>query len=64
MAASRWRWPGVLLWGIAQGVHDAVMNAAIATFVPEHLRARAYGLFLGAVWHRLVHRQRGAGTAV
>jgi predicted MFS family arabinose efflux permease len=44
---------GVLLWGIAQGVHDAVMNAAIATFVPEHKRARAYGLFsalYGIAW--------------
>lgn len=44
---------GVLLWGISQGVHDAVMNAAIATFVPEEKRARAYGLFsalYGIAW--------------
>jgi predicted MFS family arabinose efflux permease len=44
---------GMLLWGIAQGVHDAVMNAAIAGFVPEQKRARAYGLFsalYGIAW--------------
>ena len=44
---------GVLLWGISQGVHDAVMNAAIAKFVPESIRARAFGLFsaiYGIAW--------------
>jgi predicted MFS family arabinose efflux permease len=44
---------GVLLWGLSLGVHDAVMNAAVANFVPEHLRARAFGLFsalYGIAW--------------
>ena len=55
---------GVLLWGISQGVHDAVMNAAIAKFVPESLRARAFGSFsaiYGIAWFR---RQRLAGLAL
>jgi MFS family permease len=44
---------GILLWGIAQGVHDAVMNAALSRFVPEAIRARAFGLFsalYGLAW--------------
>jgi predicted MFS family arabinose efflux permease len=44
---------GVLLWGLSQGVHEAVMNAALAVFVPEPMRARAYGLFsalYGIAW--------------
>jgi hypothetical protein len=44
---------GVLLWGVAQGVHDAVMNAALSNFVPEAIRARAFGLFsaiYGIAW--------------
>ena len=44
---------GVLLWGLAQGVHDAVMNAAISHFVPEQSRARAFGIFsalYGIAW--------------
>jgi predicted MFS family arabinose efflux permease len=44
---------GVLLWGVALGVQEAVMSAAIAAFVPENRRARAYGLFsaiFGTAW--------------
>jgi flagellar biosynthetic protein FliP len=44
---------GVLLWGVSQGVHDAVMNAALSNFVPEAIRARAFGLFsaiYGIAW--------------
>ena len=44
---------GVVLWGISQGVHDAVMNAALSRFVPEAIRARAFGLFsalYGIAW--------------
>lgn len=44
---------GVLLWGAAQGVQDAVMEAAIAGFVPEGGRARAFGQFsalYGIAW--------------
>jgi predicted MFS family arabinose efflux permease len=44
---------GTLLWGIALGVHDAIMTAAIAQMVPEHARARAFALFsalYGIAW--------------
>lgn len=44
---------GTLAWGLALGVHDAVMNAAIARMVSEHARARAYGIFTaiyGIAW--------------
>jgi MFS family permease len=36
---------GAALWGVSQGVHDTVMNAALSRFVPEAKRARAFGLF-------------------
>ena len=44
---------GALIWGLALGIHDAIMNAAVATMVPAHLRARAYGFFTaiyGIAW--------------
>ena len=44
---------GVLAWGVALGVHDAIMSAAVARMVPEHARARAYGIFTaiyGIAW--------------
>jgi MFS family permease len=44
---------GALLWGLALGIHDAIMNAAVATMVPEQARARAYGVFTaiyGVAW--------------
>jgi MFS family permease len=44
---------GALLWGLALGIHDAIMNAAVATMVPAHTRARAYGIFTaiyGVAW--------------
>jgi predicted MFS family arabinose efflux permease len=44
---------GTLAWGLALGVHDAIMNAAVARMVPEHARARAYGIFTalyGVAW--------------
>ena len=44
---------GALFWGLSLGVHDAVMNAAIAGFVPGNLRAHAFGLFsaiYGIAW--------------
>jgi len=44
---------GTVLWGVALGVQDAVMSAAIARLVPEQYRARAYGLFpaiYGVAW--------------
>lgn len=44
---------GTLAWGLSLGVHDAIMNAAVARMVPEHARARAYGIFTaiyGVAW--------------
>jgi MFS family permease len=44
---------GTILWGLALGVQDAIMSAAVAHLVPEHARARAYGLFpaiYGVAW--------------
>lgn len=44
---------GAIAWGISQGIHDAIMNAGIARMVPEHARARAYGIFTaiyGVAW--------------
>ena len=44
---------GTILWGVALGIHEAVMSAAVADLVPEHARARAYGIFtavFGIAW--------------
>ncbi|MDE2014103.1 MAG: MFS transporter [Alphaproteobacteria bacterium] len=44
---------GTILWGLALGIHEAVMSAAVAELVPEHARARAYGIFtalFGLCW--------------
>ena len=49
-------WPalvGTALWGVALGVQESVMAAAIADMVPMEGRARAYGLFtaiFGIAW--------------
>jgi MFS-type transporter involved in bile tolerance (Atg22 family) len=37
---------GTIGWGIALGVHEAVMSAAVAKMVPVEARGRAYGLFM------------------
>lgn len=42
-----------VLWGAALGVHESVMSAAVASLVPLHARARAYGIFtaiFGVAW--------------
>lgn len=42
-----------LLWGACLGIHESVMSAAVASLVPLHARARAYGLFtaiFGTAW--------------
>ena len=42
-----------MLWGLALGIHDAIMNAAVATMVPARSRARAFGYFTaiyGVAW--------------
>jgi MFS family permease len=44
---------GTLFWGAALGVHESVMSAAVATLIPLHSRARAYGTFtalFGTAW--------------
>jgi predicted MFS family arabinose efflux permease len=44
---------GTALWGVALGVHESIMSAAIAEMVPIQNRARAYGLFtaiFGVAW--------------
>lgn len=44
---------GTLAWGLSLGIHDAIMNAAVAHMVPQHDRARAYGIFtaiFGIAW--------------
>ena len=44
---------GVLLWGLASGVHESVMPAAVAAMIPAQRRAGAYGLFttiFGVAW--------------
>ncbi len=48
-----WAVFGVLLWGLAEGVHESVMPAAVAAMIPAHRRAGAYGLFttvFGVAW--------------
>lgn len=44
---------GTIAWGLALGVHEAVMSAAVARMVPVELRGRGYGLFMaifGVSW--------------
>jgi MFS family permease len=38
---------GVALWGLGMGVHESIIPAAVATMVPQHRRASAYGIFTG-----------------
>jgi predicted MFS family arabinose efflux permease len=44
---------GVMLWGLASGVHESVMSAAVADMIPAERRAGAYGVFttvFGVAW--------------
>jgi predicted MFS family arabinose efflux permease len=44
---------GVALWGLGMGVHESIINAAVATMVPARHRASAYGIFTasyGTAW--------------
>ena len=44
---------GVVLWGVGIGVHDSIMQAAVAEMVPSGRLASAYGLFnlgYGVAW--------------
>lgn len=38
---------GAGLWGLAMGVHESIVPAAVAPMVPPHRRASAYGVFTG-----------------
>jgi MFS family permease len=40
---------GALLWAIGMGAQDSIFKAGIATMVPKHERARAYGVFFAVV---------------
>ncbi|MFL5238789.1 MAG: MFS transporter [Rhizomicrobium sp.] len=44
---------GAVCWGAALGVENSVLTAGVAHLVPEHSRARAYGIFsavFGIAW--------------
>ena len=44
---------GVAVWGLAMGVHDSIIPAAVATMVPPQRRATAFGIFMagyGIAW--------------
>jgi len=44
---------GSCLWGLALGFENSVMTAGVAQLVPDHARARAFGLFsaiFGIAW--------------
>ncbi len=44
---------GSCLWGLALGFENSVLTAGIARLVPDHARARAYGIFsalFGIAW--------------
>jgi MFS family permease len=44
---------GASLWGLGMGVHESIVPAAVATMVPVHRRASAYGSFTagyGVAW--------------
>jgi MFS family permease len=44
---------GIAFWGIGMGAQESVLKAAIASIVPKHKRATAYGIFstgYGLAW--------------
>ncbi|AUT04388.1 MFS transporter [Nostoc sp. CENA543] len=44
---------GIAFWGIGMGAQESVLKAAIASMVPKHKRATAYGIFstgYGLAW--------------
>jgi MFS family permease len=46
-------WAGAALWGIALGVHESTMRAAVADLAPASRRGAAYGMFTmiyGLAW--------------
>ncbi|WP_028923566.1 MFS transporter [Pseudonocardia acaciae] len=46
-------WAGALVWGVALGVHESTMRAAVADLVPAGRRGSGYGVFTtvyGLAW--------------
>jgi MFS family permease len=46
-------WAGALIWGIALGVHESTMRAAVADLIPSARRGTGYGVFTaiyGMAW--------------
>jgi len=46
-------WIGALIWGVAMGVHESTMKAAVADLVPTARRGSGYGVFAavyGLAW--------------
>ncbi|HEY1972438.1 MAG TPA: MFS transporter, partial [Pseudonocardia sp.] len=46
-------WAGALIWGIALGVHESTMRAAVADLIPSARRGTGYGTFTaiyGLAW--------------
>lgn len=46
-------WAGALVWGVAMGVHESTMRAAVADLVPAARRGTGYGVFTavyGLAW--------------
>jgi MFS family permease len=44
---------GALVWGVAMGVHDSTMRAAVTDLVPRSRRGAGYGMFTavyGIAW--------------
>ncbi|MQY23624.1 MFS transporter [Nocardia macrotermitis] len=46
-------WAGAVVWGMAMGIHESTLRAAIADLVPAHRRGTGYGVFTavyGLAW--------------
>lgn len=52
---------GVAVWGLAHGVQDSTIKAAVADLVPAHRRATAYGVFAGIQGGLAIAGGAGAG---
>ncbi len=46
-------WAGAVVWGVAMGIHESTLRAAVADLVPVHRRGTGYGVFTavyGLAW--------------
>lgn len=41
-------WAGAVIWGVAMGIHESTLRAAVADLVPAHRRGEGYGIFTAA----------------